>query len=117
MHGLSHVNLALELRMYREERCSVEFLKSGDEYDLQIFDGENIEMSKIELGSASINEKLPVYVFVKCRAVRRLYFWKLGEFLPWWWLLAGLCCSLCSRNIISREHIWVSLIFVFYHGF
>ena len=55
-HGLGHVYLASELRMDGQERCTVQLLKCGHEHDLEVLDGEYIEMPKVKLCSATIDK-------------------------------------------------------------
>lgn len=70
---LRHENLAFKLRVHRKERGAVEFLECAYEHNLDVFDGEEIEMTQIKLCCASVDEQLVVNFLKVSLAVMQFY--------------------------------------------
>jgi hypothetical protein len=60
MQRLSHENLSSELRFHGDERCTIKFLESAHQYNLNIFGINDVEVAHVVLGGEAIDKVLTV---------------------------------------------------------
>ena len=104
LHWLSHKDLAAELRMHGDEGCTIELFESRDKHNLDVFDGQDIEVSQVKLSRTPIDKELTVNTLKECSAVRGLHLRQLGKSLAWGRALTLLGCGIRRGELTSSEH-------------
>lgn len=62
---LRHVNSAFECRVHRQEWRTLQFLKRRYQHDIDVLDVENVEVTNVILGLATVGKDLATDHFVK----------------------------------------------------
>ena len=80
---------------------------------MQVLDCQHVEVSQVELSSATIDEKLTIYALIECGTVWSLSFWQLVEFLTRWWRLSIATIWVLLRHglrggkLATSEHVFI----------